>query len=398
MVFLSATDSADLQNQNSSLADLARVQQAPPQQATPIPQAVPSNPRRQSFEDLVLSPDSLAPPTVTNNTTSPTAPEKTSYNMAMALQSFPYESERTSYNMAMALQHPSKPRVDPRSEMTSYNMAVASQVSSNYSRRRYLGEGNAPWPPYVHPRHLDPTPRPPKVPRPPQVPQETNSEDIAMALDIQAQLDQAQVEADRQLAEQLQMKENSFHTADPVAPQKSLFPPQPLLDSIKSMGKKFSRSKHVEEQTTPPEQPSEALPLKKKLGSMLSKAVSKTTPSTSSHAHQHYPTPSKRGKKKSGVQNDMGYQNVGGLSRGEMMAPVKSKQGTMASSSHVPPPPPPPPLPGRRGRVLSPQQQMLKEVQSRAPTVARQLRPVQTVEKRAFRVGKCCYGYQRLTL
>ena len=391
VVFLSATDSADLHNQNSSLAELARVQQAPPQQATPIPQSVP---RRQSFEDLVLSPDSKAPPTASNNTTSPKAP---------------YESEMTSYNMAMAQQ---AAPVDGKSERTSYNMAVAMQQPPA-SRRRYLGEGNAPWPPYVQPSQLDHTPPAPRhpwvapqasqAPRHPWVaPQDTNSDDIAMALDIQAQLDQAQVEADRQLAEQLQMKENSFQTADPVAPQKSIFPPQPLLDGIKSMGKKFSRTKHAEEQTTPPDKTYEALPLRKKLGSMLSKAVSKTTSSTSSHTHQHHPPPSKmssHAKKKSEIQNDTGYQNSAGFShRKELMAPLKSKQGTMASSSHVPPPPPPPPPPpsGRRKGILSPRQLMLKEVQFRAPTVARQLKPVQTVEKRAFRVGKCCYGHQRL--
>lgn len=250
-------------------------------------------------------------------------------------------------------------------------------------RRHYLGEGNAPWPQY-------------KTQQQQQQQQGTRGEGTGgegiggeelvyttAALDIQAQL-----EADRHLAEQLQMKEHSFQlAADPVATPHSVFPPQPLLDTIKS--KKFPRLKHVEDKATPTESDPEPLPLRKRLGSMLSKTMFKSRREPAKEmTHESIPALTKHQKKQKA-------RSVWSHDKDRPTRPTAGKEvtvGAMPGNSHTLPPPPapplPPPPPPQGMRMLSPRQLMLKEVQTRAPTVARQLRPVETIEKRAFRIGK----------
>ncbi len=67
-----------------------------------------------------------------------------------------------------------------------------------------------------------------------------------------------------------------------------------------------------------------------------------------------------------------------------------AKKKTVSSAVPVPPPPPPvPPVPSRAHNPWhTPRQQMLKQVRMLAPVVGKSLRPVDTVEKRAFRVGE----------
>ena len=389
VVFLSATDSADLSNQDSSLAQLAHQYQAPPpDNQTPPPgnqapptdhQAPPTDPlRKRSYEDLVLSPD--VP--LTNQ-------EVTSVNMAIATNPvYISVDERTSLNMALATE------------------PIRQPPSSPPWRRQALGEGHAPWQRYT--RHQETSEG---------MQQETIDQgtgDQAVARELQAQLLRAQEQTDRELAEQLQMKENSFRATDTVALPTSVFPPQPLLDTIKS--KKFPQLKHVE--ATPTDAtPTESVPLKKRLGSLLSKARYKmrksgnTSPADVTAAPPSGTRPSSKNKstaaklqatppahvprgqvsfaanKSAPVFGD--YQNIAGFSHYDDYATpqtMKTTVGTMSGTYRPPPPPPPPPPPSLR--LLSPRQHLLREVQSRAPTVARQLRPVQTIEKRAFRVGK----------
>ncbi len=66
------------------------------------------------------------------------------------------------------------------------------------------------------------------------------------------------------------------------------------------------------------------------------------------------------------------------------------KKKTASSAVPVPPHPPPvPPVPSRAHNPWhTPRQQMLKQVRMLAPVVGKSLRPVDTVEKRAFRVGE----------
>lgn len=74
---------------------------------------------------------------------------------------------------------------------------------------------------------------------------------------------------------------------------------------------------------------------------------------------------------------------------------TKSKAVT-ASHDSDPPPPPPPPLithPPKsqpmRKPITSSKRKLLEEVRTAAPRVSKKLRPTETIEKRAFRVGEC---------
>ena len=373
VVFLSATDSADLTSQESTLAQLAQQAQAPP---TPHP---------------------------------PPSEEVTSVNMVTAMTT----SEKTSVNMATALNHPPAQLyqppapVDQVSERTSYNLARAHQAAP---RKRYLGEGSVPWPRYTEAKEKE---------------RET---DKAVAMELQSQMREAQLQADRELAEQLQMRENSFQAAHNESQHHSVFPPQPLLDTIKK--KKFPQLKHVEAtptETTPPETPppGEVVPLRRKLGSMFSKAFksrsseggakggakggAESPPSSrrSTKKTAQPQSPQVRGQKSEvavpvprskmsssslvrGTQHSAAvYQNISGFEHYEdhVARPVNRVTVGSLAASHPPPPPPPPPPLYRRDQIAS-RQGLLREVRNRAPTVARQLRPVQTIEKRAFRVGE----------
>ena len=426
VVFLSATDSADLTNQNSALGELARQNQGPPslQQATPpVPlplQRAPLMPKR-SYEDLFLGPDVEAPPT--------------------------QQEDGTSDNMTKALWSPHLP-ADEESERTSYNMAIGLQMPSSH-RRQYLGEGNAPWPrhkppspPYVTPWDVaqQPSQRPRNqhnVPLDSQqqqlvaqegvrdiagvlmtgaseemgrareteradvtVARETGRADVTVAREVQAQLELAQVQADRQLAEQLQMKEHSFQLTDSVAPPTSVFPPQPLLDTIKS--KQFPQLKHVESETTPTESKNnllKTLKTKKKTSSKAKMKLAKQSvlpaewnlPAKVATPHHNYSGETLPSKAQLPHSSD--HQTIPGRTHHleHRTPPDKKTVGAMTGRTHPAPPPapPPPPPPTSRARFMpSPRQLMLKEVKHRAPTVARQLRPVQTIVKRPFRVGK----------
>ena len=368
VVFLSATDSADLAQQESSLAELARMNQAPPtpQQATPTIQQAPTphtvQLRKPSYEDLYFDEDMAsqeiqqkAPPTFTG--------EMTSLHMAQATQ----------------MAHPLG-QLPPR--------------GSPYHPQPYQGHAH----PYHGPVY-----------------------DTAVVRDLQAQLDIAQMEADHQLAEQLQMKENSFQfptTSDNVAPPTSVFPPQPLLDTIKS--KRFPELRHVEEATrihtkAPPRKskkatptkiepmPEKAIPTKGKLASLAS-LVAKAKPRSPTST-------SKPTKKTKSLFSETTAHSSGKAGWSSSVdPPTKSAKKKSSKSSHYikswpmgktkapytqpgpppPTPPPPPPVPPRRlaRHKPSPRQLMLKEVQARAPTVARQLKPVETIVKRPFRVGR----------
>ena len=349
VVFLSATDSTDLINQ-----EFVQHNKTPP----------------------TLHLDSL---------------EKTSFNMSMALNPV-YQSPAattTGYSIPYSI-------IDETNERTSYNMAIAQQAAP--PRKRYLGEGNAPWPRYEE--------REGKI-----------HSDSTVARDLQTQLNQVQFLADRELAEQLQMKENSFQATDPVTQTHSIFPPEPLLKTIRT--KQFPQLKHVETTPTKTTPTNESLPLRKKFGSMFSKAFKNITSSNEEGSTPQSPPTTKKYnmKKKTSKRvnpqvenvkvqsspiprskmsstsisqgtNHSAYQNISGFSRyDDHIAPPVERATVGASSRPIPPPPPPLPI-SIRGQRLSPRQSLLQDVRKKAPTVARQLRPVQTIEKSAFRVGK----------
>ena len=379
VVFLSATDSADLNNQDEVLARIARqVQEATqPQQAPPqAPPPAPLN-KRTSYEDLVLSP----PPSAVSDEKKrlPTMRAKSSGKKTSVRVRPEPESEMTSYNMAESFQEQeySQP-VDWQSERTSYNMAFGVQ-SLPFSHRTRGERNTLPTKDTtslnmamaLNPLYISPSARPSAAPRVSRaMDRESERTSYNMASGLQAPPESGrrkhalgegsapwppymgrgevsgqqppagdqqltQLQLDMQLARQLQMRENSFllpQDSDRTSSGSSVFPPQPLLDTIKQ--KKFPPLKHVE--ATPTEATPTESSLRKRLGSLLTRKKSK-----------------------------------------------KSATG----SSQAPPPPPPPALPPAR-RHLSPRQVLLREVQNRAPTVARQLKPVQTIEKRAFRVGE----------
>ena len=255
-------------------------------------------------------------------------------------------------------------------------------------RKTALGEGNAPWP-----RRQEK-----KVKK-----RIGEDKDVMLARELQAQHDVAQLQADRELAEQLQMKENSFQlprATDPKTTPTSIFPPQPLLNSIKS--KMFPQLKHVESTPTKEAPPTQSS-LRRKLSSLIPRSFStkpspppSSSPALSSSKEPVKPelvtTPRSKMAPRVRVREELpsypNYQNIAGFSRyhEHTAPPVETHTvGAMAADSRPPPPPPPPPA--VRRIPLSPRQLMLKDVRARGADVARKLRPVQTVEKRAFRVG-----------
>ena len=220
-------------------------------------------------------------------------------------------------------------------------------------RKKALGEGSAPWP------------RPPRKKEKKRTSTRphggASKMDGSLAEEFQAQLNQAQLVADRELAEQLQMKENSFQlprATDSKATPHSVFPPQSLLDTIRS--KKFPQLRKTPPTGTTPTEatPTGATPtegsLKRKLGSLISRKV---------------------------------FKNSSSVAPGNPS--WRSKISLATPPGATPPlPPPPPPLPPSQRSLLSPRQGMLRDVRAHAATVARKLKPVQTIEKRAFRVGQ----------
>ena len=301
-------------------------------------------------------------------------------------------------------------------------MAVAMQskfvtVPPPGPRKSTLGEGSTPWPGYVtgkqkkkvhgvlpvqdtrrHDTERGNTIQDDRI--------EEDDDDMVLAINLQAQLDHAQLEADRELAKQLQMKENSFQATGPTTTPSSVFPPQPLLDSIKS--KMFPQLKHVE--TTPTQAPPTDSSLKKRLSSLIPRSLSKKpSPSSSSSSssrkkpvkpelvttslrkERETPPPKmpplvRKSQEPPGYPD---YQNIGGFSRYDKLTapPVKTHVLGAMSASSPPPPPPPPPPPSVKRFAPSPRQLMLKYIRAHGANVVRKLRPVQTVEKRAFRVG-----------
>ena len=161
------------------------------------------------------------------------------------------------------------------------------------------------------------TPPPAIEPRPPLPRSETG--DLQLAMKLQKEEEEArrlQLEADEQLAEQLQNKENTF--AVPMGGERpNMMGPRPeLLETIKAG--------HVLKRTQSP-----------------------------------------RARSMSGDQDGMGG----------------------ASTPTFPPPPLPPPLPGRSSPV-STKQKVMASIRVKAVQLGKHLRPVTTVEKRAFRVGE----------
>ena len=400
VVFLSATDSADLTEQDSALAQLAQQNLAPPTSNATPPAPLNATPPHPS--DL--------------------SREKMSSKMAVSKGRKMKRKKRgvlddSTLNMTLAV-NPMYSSVDEESERTSLNMAVATQQAVPRApppgpRKKAVGEGSAPWPHYVASQQGSPWAH--------SIVEETRPHatsewavDTMLARGLQAQLNQAQLEADRELAEQLQMKENSFMlppATDPKATPTSIFPPQPLLDSIKS--KMFPRLKHVE--TTPTQAPPTESSLKKKLGSLIPRSLSRTPHSSRNNSStpgvvatppskmatppsKMAPPPSKMATPPSKMAPRVrsreppsyhAYQNIGGFSHyHEYTTPPVERHVVGASAAAAPPPPPPPPPPAVRKHQPSPRQLMLKDIQAHSAAIARKLRPVQTVEKRAFRVGR----------
>lgn len=382
VVFLSATDSADLMEQDSSLAQLAQQNLAPPtSNATPPAplNATPSHPSDLSRE----------------KTSSKTAVSK---GRKMKKRG---QLDDSTLNMTLRV-NPMYSSVDEESERTSLNMAVATQLAVPRApppgpRKKALGEGSAPWPHYVTSQQG--SPRAHSVVEDEETRPHTTSKlaaDTMLARDMQAQLNQAQLEADRELAEQLQMKENSFMlppATNPKATPTSIFPPQPLLNSIKS--KMFPRLKHVE--TTPTQAPPTESSLKKKLGSLIPRSLSRTPPSSRNNTSTPEVVATPPSKMAPRVKSREppsyhAYQNIGGFSHYHEYTTPPVERHVVGASAAVHPPPPPPPPPAVRKHQPSPRQLMLKDIQAHSSAIARRLRPVQTVEKRAFRVGRCPAG------
>ena len=386
VVFLSATDSADLMEQDSALAQLAQQNLAPPTSNATPPAPLNATPPHPS--DL--------------------SREKMSSKMAVSKGRKMKRKKRgllddSTLNMTLRV-NPMYSSVDEESERTSLNMVVATQQAVPRApppgpRKKALGEGSAPWPHYVTSQQGSPWAHSVEETRPHAT--SKLAADTMLARDMQAQLNQAQLEADRELAEQLQMKENSFmlpSATDPKATPTSIFPPQPLLDSIKS--KMFPRLKHVE--TTPTQAPPTESSLKKKLGSLIPRSLSRTPPSSRNNSStpavvatppsKIATPPSKMAPRVKSREPPSyhAYQNIGGFSHyHEYTAPPVERHVVGASAAAPPrPPPPPPPPPAVRKHQPSPHQLMLKDIQAHSAAIARKLRPVQTVEKRAFRVGR----------
>lgn len=451
-MFLSATDSDDLANQDSQLVELARKQQAseaPPtsQETTPLQQQLQddyystSSPEEDSLDDIIAIPPQAPPPNQ--------APfhHKLSYEDLFLLPDVePKKTPPTQQKAPPTLQKAPPPI---EYEDTSYNMAVAMQLGYP------LGEHSAPWPrPQANTsrlktaiQHVAKKRKERKEKRGEveerSVVRRAEDEDQLLAMELQKEMYVAQVEADHQLAEQLQLKENSFRApgaaSEPSSSSSSIFPPSSLLESIRS--KKHRKLKHVTDTEAPPTRPEatptnqEATPTKSKLDWLLAKTRHKTPPQNENRAvssQQSVPTkkaksppskvappPSKVAPPPSKVATHLSKKAPPPSAMASKVAPPPSKMvskvaphGSKAAppskpsaqlkkaakkgspsrtaTSAVPQAPPPPPIHHvRRPLVVpSPRQQMMKELRAKAPTVAKKLKPVQTVEKRAFRVGR----------
>ncbi|CAI8048431.1 Probable serine/threonine-protein kinase SIS8 [Geodia barretti] len=402
VVFLSATDSTDLMEQDSSLSRLARQNQA-----TPTSNATPT-----ASTNMLVTRQQSSPHRLDNDIKRNVLPEKerlplnwsSDNKVAVSKLRKPAKKARAKYTgrgkLDLQRQQISESTVpvDEESERTSLNMATAVQQTPRAPhpepRKTALGEGNAPWP-----RRQEK-----KVKK-----RIGEDKDVMLARELQAQHDVAQLQADRELAEQLQMKENSFQlpqATDPKTTPTSIFPPQPLLNSIKS--KMFPQLKHVESTPTKEAPPTQSS-LRRKLSSLIPRSFStkpspppSSSPALSSSKEPVKPelvtTPRSKMAPRVRVREELpsypNYQNIAGFSRyhEHTAPPVETHTvGAMAADSRPPPPPPP----AVRRIPLSPQQLMLKDVRARGADVARKLRPVQTVEKRAFRVGHVVGGYDQ---
>lgn len=210
-----------------------------------------------------------------------------------------------------------------------------------------------------------------------------------MALNIDLEEKSALMAQDEELAHQLQLRENSYLT--PSDTKAKLFPPKNVLDMIKSSsGKK-----------TPPPSGSDATPpIHKATVKKKQTPVSKTNTSL-------FKFGSKKTAKTVPSDDNLSLTSTKKVTSTKK-AKIHSKHIPPLPSSQPPPPPRAPPLPplppslhpytkpqpvlpSRRSHSLK--KQLLKEVKRSGRNTAQRLRPVETVEKRAFRVGRVVDGY-----
>ena len=439
-MFLSATDSDDLANQDSQLVELAHRQQAPEapptsRETTPLQQLQADYYSTSDEDDIVSIPPQAPPPH------QPPLHHRLSYEDLFLLPDVePKKTPPTQQKAPPTLQK-APPLTDiVEDEATSYNMAVATQLALP------LGESSAPWPrPKANTSRLRTAVAKTKkvvgMKERRSAVRRTEDGDQLLARELQREMDLAQMAADHQLARQLQLKENTFQApgAASESSSSSVFPPRSLLESIKSM--KAPRLKHVTDTEAPPTKPEatptkpETTPTKSKLDWLHSKIRHKTPPQNESssqqaaspalskkatspptkvapHLSKKAPPPSKVASKVTPPPSKVASKVAPPPSK---VAPPPSKVAPHGSksvppskpsahgkkvagrgspsgmpTSAIPQAPPPPPVQHvhRPFVVPSPRQQMMKELRAKAPTVAKKLKPVQTVEKRAFRVGR----------